>query len=404
MKFSLKSIVRRIDRIIFFYFGRKKVLFFIENAIGLRRQIGLIRSLQNNRGVSIYILVSDRCEIEVNERNLGLNNIKRVSLKKSLWCSFSCIVVTDKYLRWHYRDVLVYYINHGSAMGNQDISRPEWRIETWRSHNSNVCAINSKAEYDHLIKYTNNLLSDEAKIFTPSGYFFENNISIDQVRKSRKSIGIADGYKVVVLCSHFTEMSLLRNVGIELINWLLDYSIGLYVIVTGHPKIWIDGLGSVNKPSEKLWEKLTELAKNERVFFYSSPSNDNLLSLGDYFICDYSSVRIEIAKYEKPVFLYIHPDFSFQSELTGPLYKKSSICFSSTDEFAKRFSSLEKNGSELPEIKNSELLSYFNSGLDPIESHLNTINSLVDIPYIGSKQWRQFRNKSSKELAKLYGD
>jgi hypothetical protein len=406
MNLNIKKFFRKLDSWFFFHiYRRAKVLFYVENAIGLRHQVSLIKNLQHRDDIEVYISVSDNCEIEINQEELGFYNVKRISPKNSRWIKFSCIVATDVYLRWHYRESPVYVIGHGPSIGNQDISRPIWRLQSWRSFNTSICSISSKVEYDHVIKYAEDLLANDRKIFVHSGSAGKKDVDQRKIQELKILLRVTSEKKVILISSHFAEHSLLRNIGIGLIKWLISTFKSLHIIVTGHPKIWIDGLGLANEPDHNLFKELSDLAADSpRISFYSSASDDNLLSLCDYFICDYSSIRVEIAKHEKPVFLYLHPDFRFQSDITGDLYKKSSFCFYDLSDFARKFLLLNENKLEFPEMGNQQFFSYFSGALNPVDSHLSTINALVKIPFIGSKQWTNFREKSLHDLHRKFGN
>lgn len=400
---SINKIFQIFDSIIYYFFFKKKVLFYIKNEIGYVQQYPMIEKLKINKKVKLFFALDPQCELDYETVKQDLESVGGISLRTLRIRKFSCVIATDQYVHWHIRKCPIVIFSHGSAIGNCDKSTDIWPVFCWSRLNSNVCVINSKAEFDHLDLLSRKVRFSKNKIFLLGGSIKQRASIKAESEGLEKALNFGEGVKVVVVFSHYTKWSLLRNQGRFLIDAILRENPDVEIVITGHPKLWTENT-KFKDGSGIIHDYFKELSRRQKkIHFYDGAATTDIMSIGDIFICDYSSVRVELAAWDKPTFLYLDKEFEFQSKNTGRMYIDSSYVFSDLEKLCDLLG--QWNEILLPNtpITNRELFEYFSH--DPegsLDRSVRAINELISIPYIGSVKWNAFREKSELELSRVF--
>jgi len=400
----LKKCFQIIDSLIYYFFCKKKVLFYIKNEIGYLQQRPVIERLKENEKVKLFFILDSKCELSYEFVEQDLKTLKSVSSKALLFTKFSCIVVSDFYPHWHIRKSPVFLLGHGSAVGNGSSEVEDWCLLCWKQLNINVCFVNSRAGFEHLELLPKSAKNNPDKIFLLGGSIKQNSAKKTILSNQEKVIKVSHSIKTIVIFSHYTRYSLLIKKGNYLVETILHECPDVEIIITGHPKLWTEKTTFGYENDTIIFDYLTEIARNQdRVTFHDGAATEDLLASGDLFLCDYSSIRVELAAWDKPTFLYVDKEFEFQSEKTKKMYINSSHTFSTLEDLSRLLVQWDENLLPETKIKNKEIYGYFS--YDPegsLDRCVNAINELLLTPYIGSSRWKRFREKSAEDLSKTF--
>ncbi|NOX32293.1 MAG: hypothetical protein GXP56_00950 [Deltaproteobacteria bacterium] len=240
--------------------------------------------------------------------------------------------MTSLYLRRHHTKILM---GHGAGFGNskQNENIEDYYIKIALADGTHVNFINSVAKCKNAFNKAPWLEERKNKAFFVTG-FPKVDTYFTSIKSGRvnflQTLGLSPEKKTIVIFSHWTENSLFRNKGFELVKKLISSDKNYNIIINGHEKLWFDP-GSVNGPtaSSNLYDSLAVMEKEHSNLCFLPVVKDlkPLLESGDLFIADYSSVFIECCIMDKPILFFHHPDFIFMNEQVGKLYMGAAFNF-----------------------------------------------------------------------------
>lgn len=328
MKKFIFTLTRKIDDLLYRAFTKRiRIAFHYSNDIGLNCQLPIIElALQYPNKYAVYIFSDNENKLESSPL---IDDIRPliISYKKAQTTKFSFIITTDVstfYLKRNYQCIS---ISHGAAFGNSN-----WDIVMYEDEVTDIHFALSEQHKTRCLTESKTINKDIYSIGFPK----LDNLVNGQFNKEviAKKLGISQDKPTILIASHWTECSILAQLGINLIQTIADKYPQYNVIQTAHDKIWTNPEykeGALN--SDVLKESLLNLEKSsDNIYFVPTSNIHELLAIADVFITDISSVIVEFSVMDKPILFFDLPQQSFANEHTYSLYKNASTPFVSTND------------------------------------------------------------------------
>lgn len=333
IKRLLYDAVRRFDDLVYTHLGPLRVLFVVRNKFGLSCLMPMAVALEEKSSkIEIAVTVEfDGClQFEISEQSKFFFDRYFIPNRKAVWKKWHFVITTDNTNLNFRRHHTMVTSSHGLGFGTSDRKQEnniDYHVKRGGAPNTHICFENSINSYRAFISQAPWLKDNPDKISFITGFAKSDKLFNSQGTKREsflRSIGLTDKSKNIVIFSHWTEKSLLRNYGMNLINELIHLGDDFNIIINGHEKLWFDPAFGAYAP-DGLREDIKSLEKAYNVrHVVSTDDMTGLLQCADLFITDYSGVFIECCLVDKPILLYKHPEFNFSSLKAGSLYCNAS--------------------------------------------------------------------------------
>ena len=340
LRASWLYLLRRWVDYYFDRFGPIRILFLIRNKMGWRCVKPLILALAERPGVRLAIALENDgggpWPIDGEDRDLFERHA--VSISKAAWRKWHYAICTDAmltYLKWNAVKVLV---PHGNVIGNMDSGKKKGhRWQTITALRPGIVLMDSVNAL-HAIRERQPAIKDSADILM----ILAGSPKMDRLFNLKgaarahglNALGLPADRRTIVLTSHWTELSVLRSLGRELVETLASLQNRYNIILTGHELLWHNP--TIDHPAAPLdlIERMEELARAApHVQFVKWPDDlAALLACGDLFICDHSSVLVEACILNKPILFFNHPQFRFGRTDVAALYKAAGPNFQTAEQ------------------------------------------------------------------------
>jgi CDP-glycerol glycerophosphotransferase (TagB/SpsB family) len=177
------------------------------------------------------------------------------------------------------------------------------------------------------------------------------------IDKEKRALGLPLDRPIILVCSHWRYKSIFAKWGASLVLKLAEQLPNMLIVQNFHPLCRLitnkskhhDGavsrfIAATSKDSEILAQGLNRALCHPNVYVFDGLDNSRLLSVCDALITDHSSVAIEFAVFNKPIF--IHDETEFSDKLSEMLYNQASERFQSLQELEKKLENLESRSDE----------------------------------------------------------
>lgn len=397
LKYGVKRLVSAIsDRI-----GPIRVLFLVTNEIGFANQAPLLRALAHDPSFHVAtFLLDDDVSAYMPAYTTLLSQYQVAALRARL-TPWHYIVTTDTLEFWPLWNAIGVSIEHGSCIGNISFQpdRDIWALRILTAPNIAMAFVPGPAHLDLLAERHPRFRDAPDKAYFVSGVAKLAELAPLAQRRAEllEAHGLDPAHRTVLVSSHWTEMSLLKDLGTRLLEWLEHRDEVLNIIVTAHPKLWTSSSNEFDPDQLKAWIHAL-CRRNPRVRFVVTGMPVELLAASDILICDHSSIRVEFAMLGRPALLYRNPDFVCESEMTNQLYRDASWVFGNMSELPSLFDELERN----PEAKGHATRKLHETFLaDPtrtVDIIHTTLKSAGRVSTTSSGRWRKVK-KLEQEMA-----
>lgn len=341
LKRGIKRLVSAIsDRV-----GSIRVLFLVTNEIGFANQAPLLQALARDDAFSVATFVQDDDVSSYQPAYADLLDRHKVGALRARITPWHYIITTDTLEFWPLWNALGVSIEHGSCIGNigYQPDRDIWALRILTAPNIAMAFVPGHA---HLA-----LLGERHPQFrhAPDKAYFVSGVAklaeLPRLAERRaellEAIGLDPARRTVLVSSHWTEMSLLKDLGLNLIEWLAHRDEDLNILVTAHPKLWASASSTFDPHAFRC--ALEALCRhNPRVRLVATGMPVELLAASDLLICDHSSIRVEFAMLGRPAVLYRNPSFICESAMTDQLYRDASWVFGDLSELPVVFDDLAR--------------------------------------------------------------
>ncbi|PCI70450.1 MAG: hypothetical protein COB26_02870 [Piscirickettsiaceae bacterium] len=405
MKKEVLGLLRGIDDAIFDNIGPIRLLFVIRNNIGYGCLIPLIRKTIEDGHFKVAVtLEHDGCFDFPNDEESQI--IKRkffITTKRALYKKWHYALFTDRTNLYFRRHVTMVCTSHGVGFGNLDSignSQDYW-TRMAQAVNMSLIFCNSEASREVLP----NDSANKDRCYLVTGMAKTDGIvnsKLDGIerKKTNECLKLRQGFKNVVIFSHWTEKSLLANFNAgDIERFCLKFPEYNFIIM-GHQLLWKSHDGSDRK--NRLFDELKKLEQTHMNFSFvpGLSKTTGLLKIADFFIGDHSSFYIEACLTNKPIYFYDQPDFKFLMPEVGARFKNCAINFSSPSELIKKFSQ-NKDEPDSYEDNRKEVVDYFLYQLNFATNYI--VKSLKEMGRSSgpeSKSWNQVKSYCEVERKK----
>jgi hypothetical protein len=376
-----------------------KVLFIVSNEIGFKNQLGIMRAMATDPRFEVKACegYAEKLKFTVPEIESEYQKfeISTATATKRKWHYVFVTCRTHVWFRW---DAIFITLSHGASVGNLNKKKKIWRFVMYEDNQANINLMNGIGYYHHIKSMQPDLLKDPN-----SAYFLTgapcNNLSIDgqSIKFNSGDLpGLNQNRFVVLITSHWSEHSILRRNGLELLSKLKAEFPDYLFLVTAHPKLWTIAESSFN--GMLMEKKITAFCQENKSFsFIKTGMPAALFGVADMLICDYSSIRVEFSKHKKPAVLYLDPEFQFQSNVTATLYKKSSFVFTSLDDVDNAINQAVNNAASRHNYSDLMYRYFFHEAEDPALKIKNILLKVGPIGSIHSAKWKYLKTLELEE-------
>jgi hypothetical protein len=378
-------------------YGPIRVLFSVVNEIGFLNQEPIIRLMVTDPRFLVGIVQEEEAALAFSsDATLSLfskHQVSKLKAQKSIWHYVLATDVLDLWLRW---PAIGVYLGHGSAFGNegvQEASVPYTQKVVQRS-NISIMILEGSGAIFGLRDFTPDLLQVWEKAFFVSGPPKLASLLEDSVDRAQNllALDLNPDASTILVASHWTEMSLLRDIDLGFLESIVREKPHINVIATCHPRLLMlkpsDGFDSVN-----LLKVLSRLdAKYENFAFVQTGNPFSLMQVSDCMLCDHSSIRVEYALLKKPAGLYRNPNFRCDMETTDRLYREASEVFSHGNELNTLIERLLSDDYD-KRSESERLAEYFIAS--PVGSAQRIVDLFAQLGRISStksKNWTRVKN------------
>ncbi|MEZ5556073.1 CDP-glycerol glycerophosphotransferase family protein [Haliea sp.] len=383
-------------------FGPIRVLFPVVNEIGFLNQAPVLALMAHDPRFRVATVNEESVPLIFSADWMQVlfsrHEVSKVQAQTGIW---NYVIVTDRLDLWLRWPSLGVYIDHGSAFGNelaQENSVPF--VETvLRQSNIDLAFLSGPGHLWGLRDSAPDIASRFDKAMFVSGSPKLVALLEEEVERGTllSSLGLNPDASTVLISSHWTKMSLLRDLDVACIDSLCENNPNLNVIVTCHPRLLTLGQcdGGDGEWIKRMCERLE--AKHHNMAFIRTANPFDLMQVSDCMLCDHSSIRVEYALLMKPVGLYRNPKFKCHSAITDTLYRESSEVFSDPGELNEVvFKLLSPEYGKQRESQ--KLAGYFLA--DPAlaaPTIVELISQMGRIASSRSKKWRQVKFLEAKK-------
>ena len=334
IKTLLYEAIRRFDDLVYTYFGPSRVLLVVRNKTGLSCLLPMIVALEK-KGSAVKIVITvefDGC-VEMPKSGHSKRVLDQYFMpnRKAVWRKWHFIITTDicnLHFRRHHTMITS---SHGCGFGTGDKHKDgniDYHVKRGISPDIHICFENSINSYRAFLSQAPLMKDHPEKFYFVTGFAKSDELFDSQGTKREdffSTVGLSDNHKNIVIFSHWSEKSLLRNCGLALIRELIHLGDNFNIIINGHEKLWFDPIVKTGAPTS-LREEIKDLENSNNNIKHVIIQDDltGLLASADLFITDYSGSFIECCLVDKPILFYKHPEFSFSSQEVGRLYCNAS--------------------------------------------------------------------------------
>lgn len=303
------------------------------------------------------------------------------------------VVTTDLITTWFRWDFIGVGLGHGSCVSNGHAEDEIWPCKTIADRFIGIAFLPGLGHYHALLETRPDLLENKSKALFICGV---SKLAEQLNKGGRKAeflrrLCLDSGRPTVLVSSHWSRMSFLRDLGVNGVRRLCERQEKLNVVVTAHPKIW-----GLNIPDGFTGEKLLQDLKRmetefENLRIVPTGIPFDLMAASDFIVCDHSSIRVEYAHLGRPAALYRNTHFVCQSPITDRLYREASEVFADInglDEAVSRILSPYYDKSD----KSLVLARYFVADTDRTAERIRDI--LLECGRVGSvhsKRWARVK-------------
>ena len=405
---SLKWFTRNLVSKIFEIFGPIRVLFCIKNELGFANQAPLMALMEKNPLFKIAAVKVSSNKLEFSDRDMqSLFNNYCISENKARFSVWHYVVATDKRTFWLSWDSVGVSIGHGSCFGSGGRSKSgqkPWPQEMAEQNNVAIVVCSGRGIYEGLRVSSDELRSNPKKAFLIAGSPKLADLAERKYDRTSVllSLGLDPRRKTVLVSSHWTEMSLLRDLDTSVIQFLHEWKEELNIIVTGHPKLWELTLSKRSFDGQALLSRLQSISKQypDRLRISPTAAPFELMAASDVLLCDHSSIRVEFSLLERPVGLYRNKNFICESRNTDELYRSASEVFHDISSFEPVLKKILS-----PDYENSksirDLRRFFI--MDPSRGAEKIVNFLAGCGRVaspGSSRWKKVKQLEHEHLIK----
>ena len=393
---ALNKFFRQVVGWSFERYGPIRVLFSVVNEIGFLNQAPIIQLMVKDPRFIVAIVQEEEGALALSSDGLlslvSDYEVAKREAQKSIWHYVFVTDVLDLWLRW---PAIGVYLGHGSASGNeraQEVCTP-YDQKMARQSNISITIVGGPGSIFGLRELAPELLSRWDKAFFVSGPPKLAQLLLEDVDRGFQlsSLQLKTDAKTILIASHWTEMSLLRDIDLAFIESIVREKPHVNVIVTCHPRLLVlksrDGFDSTD-----LRDFLSGLeTKYENFAFVQTGDPFYLMRVSDCMLCDHSSIRVEYALLTKPVGLYRNPDFRCMLEVTDRLYREASEVFSDGKELNVLIERLLSSDYD-KRCESKKLAEYFVT--DPVESAQRIVDIFARLGRVSStksKKWKEVK-------------
>lgn len=349
---AVKAMVRWGVRAFLENVGPIRVLFYVSNEIGFANQKALLELLAPDRRFRVGVCAERGVEIVFSDHELGaIFERYRLPNERATKMPWHYVFTTDIIRDWFFWDFVGVILSHGSCIANLHKSDEVWNFKMFADHSIGIALLAGFGDLDWLSKVRRDLLDCPSKAFFVCGAPKLAELVEKSCRKNDyvNQLGLSPQHKTLLVSSHWTRMSFLRDLGAEGVRALCARSDPINVIVTAHPKLWtlgdLDGFDGKGLLREL--KAIESTFPNLRVVETGVPFE--LMAAADLMVCDHSSIRVEFARLRRPAALYRSSQFVCQSEVTDRLYRDASEVFSDTEGLDEAVSAILAPGYDMSE-------------------------------------------------------
>jgi hypothetical protein len=333
-RFSRKFVSKLVEK-----FGPIRVLFCVKNEIGFGSQAPLMALMEKNPLFKMASVKVTSEKLNFSDSDMqSLFDRHSISEKKARFSVWHYVVATDKRYLWLSWDSVGVHLMHGSCFGNGRRSRIEhkpWAQQEAEQDNVAICICSGQGVYEGLMGISHDFRSDSKKAFLIAGSPKLADLANGAYDRTSVllSLGLDPRLKTVLVSSHWTEMSLLRDLDTLVVQLLLGWKDELNIIVTGHPKLWRLTPAEPSFDGQALLSRLQLLSEeySDRLRICPTGHPFELMAASDIILCDHSSIRVEFSLLDRPAGLYRNKNFICESKTTDELYRNSSEVFHDID-------------------------------------------------------------------------
>lgn len=223
------------------------------------------------------------------------------------------LVAGGLYERSYNAGQVVGRINHGGCIGN---SRSMYPLDSFQQHQMQVFFGLNQRDIALGERYYPGMW--DGKITKVVGWPKLDRLMQSPIDRAKRlqELGLDPRKKTVVFTSHWTENSLIRTIGLNVIaalGLLPEYN----VIVTAHPLVFTDVKKSLGGDPHGVLLALCRQKSHMR--FLPEADSAQVIPLGDLFITDYSSITYELAALNRPILWYCDSSHDFSDDVLKEL-------------------------------------------------------------------------------------
>jgi CDP-glycerol glycerophosphotransferase (TagB/SpsB family) len=288
--------------------------------------------------------------------------------------------------------------------GRSKVGQKPWPQEVAEQSNVAVITCSGKGIYDGLMNGSRELHSNPKKAFLIAGSPKLKNLADGEYDRASilSSLGLDPSRKTILVSSHWTEMSLLRDLDTSVVQLLQEWSKELNIIVTAHPKLWELTLSERGFDGQALLRRLQSISKQypDRLRISQSGNPFDLMAASDVLLCDHSSIRVEFSLLERPAGLYRNKNFICESKTTDELYRSSSEVFHDISSLElvleKILSPHYENSKSIRDLRNFFIM-------NPSKGAEKIVNFLAECGRVSSPEssrWKRIKRLEDEHLIK----
>ena len=335
------NIIRFIDAAIFDHFGPVRVLFVIQNRIGIAHQIPLIEGLAARPDINVAIVRANGGTLgahEIEQYLTGLN-VRIIPAWRATLSHWHFIFLTEMRTNRFLWASSIFVLHHGNTWGNSDRSArfgPQGIADyaDYQAHGSRVSFFQSFS-----LPYHHGFLK-RFPALANSPDFRSVVLGVPKLDRYKRptakertdellALGLDPERPTMVFLSHWTPKGLLPSLGFEAIEAVLSHPAEINLVLLGHEKLWRAAEDGSSETGQKMLRRIHDRVRQEGRFLFIPDEVDisRYLRLADMFVCDNSSVFVECLMYDRPILFFDHPDFEFSRSEIGHCYQSASLCF-----------------------------------------------------------------------------
>ena len=391
---TVKALIRWGVRVLLENFGPIRTLFYVSNEIGFANQKALLELLAADDRFRVGVCAESGTELVFSDHKLeALFERYCLPTGRARNMPWHYVFTTDVIRDWFVLDFVGVRLSHGSCIANLHKSTDVWQAKVFCEPAIGIALLAGFGNLQWLSENKPELLNDWSKAFFVCGAPKLAELVEKSCRKNDyvNQLGLSPQHKTLLVSSHWTRMSFLRDLGAEGVRALCGRSDPINVIVTAHPKLWtlgdLDGFDGKGLLREL--KAIESTFPNLRVVETGVPFE--LMAAADLMVCDHSSIRVEFARLRRPAALYRSSQFVCQSEVTDRLYRDASEVFSDTEGLDEAVSAILAPGYDKSE-QSDALGQYFVADIfGAVDTIRNVLLRCGRVSSVRSRKWARVK-------------